>query len=319
MEWLTLGNYLGAVKNWAMLGDDENKSSIFCIADLHAVTVRQIPADLRRRTLSLAAQYIAMGLSPQKHLIYVQSHVPAHSQLAWLLNCFTYVGEASRMTQFKEKSARHGDNVNMGLMAYPVLMAADILLYGADLVPVGDDQRQHLELARNIAIRFNNAYSPTFTVPEGFIPKQGARIMSLLEPDKKMSKSAEAAGASIFFGDTDDEIRKKISRSVTDSGAEIIARADKPGITNLLNIYGACAGKTVTEAQREFAGKTYAQFKSAVAEAVVRVFSPMKGEYDRLMKDKTYLEQVLKDGASQAGRIAGKTLSKVMRKMGFVL
>ena len=317
VEWLTLGNYLGALKNWVKLGDDPAVDSIFAIADLHSVTVRQVPADLRRRTLSFVAQYIAMGLDPEKHLLYVQSHVSAHARLAWLLNCFTYVGEASRMTQFKEKSARHADNINMGLMTYPILQAADILLYGTHFVPVGEDQRQHIELTRDLAERFNNAYSPTFVVPEAYIQKAGAKIMDLQYPEKKMSKSTEAAGGSIFFGDTSAEIIKKINRAVTDSDSEIKLSDEKPGIKNLLTIYSACRGIDILTAEAEFLGKSYAEFKKSVGEAVVDLFAPMQKEYQRLMADKAYLQQVLKDGAERADYLSNKMLAKVMKKMGF--
>lgn len=317
-DFLTLGNYLGAVKSWRDWQDNDDYDCIFGIADLHALTVRQVPAVLRARTLSFIAQYLACGLSPEKNTVYIQSHVHEHAELCWVLNCFTYVGEASRMTQFKEKSAKNADNINMGLMDYPVLMAADILLYKTDLVPVGEDQRQHLEIARDIAERFNNLFSDTFTIPEGFTPKSGARIKSLADPTVKMSKTDDNENATVTILDTPDAIMRKFKRAVTDSGSDIIAADDKPGITNLLNIYCECAGCTLEAAQNEFLGKNYAQFKQSVGEAVVSVLEPIQAQYKRLIADKAYLKDVVKQGADKASYLARKTLAKVYRKVGLV-
>lgn len=313
---LTIGNYIGAIKNWASL--QEEYDCVFAIANMHAITVRQNPAELRQKTLNLLALYIACGIDPQKCILYLQSHVPAHAQLAWVLNTFTYVGEMERMTQFKDKSAKHADNINMGLMDYPVLMAADILLYQADVVPVGIDQRQHLEIARDIAIRFNNAYSPTFTVPEGVYRKVGAKINDLLDPTKKMSKSAENANGSIFLSDDRDTILRKFKRAVTDSDNAIRYDPEhKPGVSNLLSIYSVFADKTVEQSEADFAGKGYGDFKLAVGEVVADKLAPIQGEQAKLLADKAYLDGVFKSGAEQADRIARKTLAKVYKKIGF--
>ena len=311
---LTLGNYIGALRNFARLQDDYD--CIYCIVDEHAITVRQNPADLRRRCMELAAIYIASGIDPQKALIYCQSHVSGHAELGWILNCFTYMGELNRMTQYKDKCAKHADNINAGLFTYPVLMAADILLYQADLVPVGEDQRQHVELTRDIAQRFNGVYSDTFVLPEAFIPKMGARIMSLGNPDNKMSKS-DPDGC-VYLLDKPEEIRRKFKRAVTDSETAVrFDKENKPGVSNLLTIYCAATGKTLEEAEAEFAGQGYGVFKPAVADAVVELLRPIREESERLMADKAYLESVYREGAQRAQYLANKTLSKVQRKVGF--
>ena len=313
---VTIGNYIGAIKNFVTLQDEYD--CIYAVADLHAITVRQDPAALRRNTLELMALFIACGIDPNKCVLFVQSHVPAHCELTWVLNTIAYPGELSRMTQFKDKSAKHAENVNMGLMDYPVLMASDILLYQAALVPVGADQKQHLELTRDLAIRFNNRYSGTFTVPEGYIPKgNGARIMSLADPSRKMSKSDDNPNAFITMSDDRDTIIRKCKRAVTDSGNEVRFAEDKPGVSNLIAIYTAFTGKTIEETEREFAGKGYGDFKLAVGEAVADALAPVQAEKARLCKDKGYLNQVMKEGAEAASRIARKTLSKVYRKVGF--
>ena len=313
---LTIGNYLSTLKDWAEYQNGYN--CYFAMADMHAITVRQVPAELRANTLSLAATFIASGVDPEKCALYVQSHVPCHAELCWALNTFTYVGEMERMTQFKDKSAKHADNINMGLMDYPVLMAADILLYNADYIPVGLDQRQHVEIARDIAQRFNNAYSPTFTVPEGIYLKVGAKINDLLDPTKKMSKSAENANGVIFLDDDKDTIIRKFRRAVTDS--EAVVRYDpenKPGVSNLLSIYTIFTGKSIEEAEREFDGRGYGDFKLAVGEAVAEKLAPIQAEQARLLADKAYLDSVLKSGAERAAYVANKTLAKVYKKIGF--
>ncbi len=313
---LTIGNYVGSIRNW--LAMQEEYECFFAMANMHAITVRQEPAELRRRTLELAALYIACGIDPERCTLYVQSQVPQHAELAWVLNTVTYVGEMERMTQFKDKSQKHADNINMGLMDYPVLMAADILLYQADFVPVGQDQTQHVEITRDIAIRFNNRFGETFTVPKALILKQGAKIGSLQEPAKKMSKSDENPNASVYLTDDKDAIVRKFKRAVTDSGSEIrYAPDEKPGISNLLTIYAAFAGKTVEEAEKEFAGKGYGEFKLAVGETVADKLAPVQAEQARILKDKGYLGGVLALGAERAFKAARKTLSKVYRKVGF--
>ena len=313
---LTIGNYIGAIRNMVAMQDEY--TCFFAIANMHAITVRQVPAQLRQKTLSLLALYMACGLDPNRCTLYVQSHVPCHAELAWVLNTFTYVGEMERMTQFKDKSAKHADNINMGLMDYPVLMAADILLYKTDVVPVGIDQRQHLEICRDIAIRFNNIYSPTFVVPEGVYPKVGAKIGDLLNPSKKMSKSAENANGTIFMDDDRDTIIRKFKRAVTDSDSEVrYDPENKPGVSNLLSIYTAFSGKSIEEAEREFAGRGYGDFKLAVGEAVADKLAPVQSEQARLLSDKEYLNSVLKAGAERAYKVASSTLSKVYRKIGF--
>ena len=312
---LTIGNYVGSIRNWIDMQDDY--TCYFAIANMHAITVKQDPALLRRHTLELAALYIACGLDPEKCALYVQSMVPQHAELCWALNTVTYVGEMQRMTQFKDKSAKHADNINMGLMDYPVLMAADILLYLADYVPVGADQTQHVEIARDIAIRFNNRYGETFRVPQALIVKQGAKIMSLQEPTKKMSKSDENINASVYLSDDKDTVIRKFRRAVTDSDNRIIASEEKPGVTNLLTIYCAFRGCTLEEAQKEFEGKGYGDFKLAVGETVADAIAPVQAEQKRLLADKAYLSGVLKEGAERAFKTARRTLNKVYRKVGF--
>ena len=312
---LTIGNYLGAIKNWRALEDEYN--CIYCVVDMHAITVRQDPAELRRRTMETLAIYRASGLDPEKVLFFVQSHVPAHAQLAWVLDCYTMFGELSRMTQFKDKSAKNADNINAGLFTYPSLMAADILLYQTELVPVGVDQKQHLELCRDVATRFNQIYGETFVIPDGYITKDGAKIMSLQDPTKKMSKSDSNENAVVRILDSKDDIIRKFKRAVTDSGNEIIHGEGKEGITNLLNIYARFTGKTIEEAEREFEGKGYGDFKLAVGEACADKLAPVKAEFDRLMADKAYLESVMANGANEAYKNARRTMSKVRRKVGF--
>ncbi len=311
---LTIGNYVGAIRNWVKL--QHEFTCFYAIADLHAITVRQVPAELRRHTLELAALYIACGIDPEKCTLYVQSHVSAHAELAWILNTITYVGEMERMTQFKDKAAKHAENVNMGLMAYPVLMAADILLYQAHVVPVGIDQRQHLEITRDIATRFNNRYGETFRIPEAYIVKEGAKIGSLQDPVHKMSKSDENPNASVYMADDRDTIIRKFKRAVTDSDNRIVASEDKPGVTNLLNIYASFKGCTVAEAEKEFEGKGYGDFKLAVGETVADALAPIQAEQKRLLADKAYLGEILARGAQNAAYAARKTLSKVQRKIG---
>lgn len=311
----TIGNYLGALKNWKYMSDDYD--CYYAIADLHAITVRQEPAKLRKQSMEMYALLLAIGLDPQKNVVFVQSHVPEHSQLSWILNCYTQFGEASRMTQFKEKSLKHADNINVGLFDYPVLMAADILLYQADFVPIGADQKQHLELARNIADRFNQAYSPTFTVPEPFFGKVGARVMSLQDPTKKMSKSDTNPKASVSMLDTPDAIAKKFKSAVTDSEAKVYYGDGKDGINNLMSIYSACTGLDFEQIEKDFDGKGYGDFKSAVAEAVIECIKPIQDEYSRLINDKAYLEECTRIGREKASYTAQKTLRKVMKKVGF--
>lgn len=313
----TLGNYIGAVRNWARLQSDYD--CLYMIADLHALTVRQVPADLRKNTREMAALLLAVGIDPKEHVLFTQSHVPAHSELSWVLCCNTQFGELSRMTQFKDKSAKHPDNVNAGLFTYPVLMAADILVYNADLVPVGQDQTQHLEIARDIAGRFNNVYGPTFTLPEGYIPKAGAKIMSLAEPTKKMSKSDTNANAFILMTDDKDTIVRKCKRAVTDSdGAVRFDTAEKPGVSNLMTIYSTFTGKSFDEIESEFAGRGYGDFKLAVAEVTADALAPVQAEFGRILADKAYVDEVLKDGAARAARSANRTVSKVYRKVGLL-
>lgn len=313
---LTIGNYLGAIRNWGRMQDEYD--CLFMLADLHTLTVRQDPARLRANAYELTALYLACGLDPEKSVLFLQSHVSAHTELTWILNTIAYPGELSRMTQFKDKSLKHADNVNMGLMDYPVLMAADILLYQADVVPIGADQKQHLELTRDLAIRFNNRYSETFKVPEAYIGKVGAKIYSLQEPDKKMSKSDENLNAFISMDDDTDAIKRKFKRAVTDSGSEIRRGADKPGITNLLNIYSLFADKSVEDAEREFEGAGYADFKLRVGEAVAAGIEPIRAEKNRLLADKGYIDKLLAEGAAKAEYIANKTLRKVYKKVGLL-
>ena len=314
---LTLGSYMGAIKNWVPLQDEYD--CIYCIVDMHAITVRQDPALLRRRTLEQLAQYIACGLDPEKNTLFIQSHVPAHAELGWVLNCYTMFGELSRMTQFKDKSAKHADNINGGLFTYPALMAADILLYQPDYVPVGNDQKQHVELTRDVAQRFNNVYGEVFKIPEPYIPKTGARIMSLNAPDTKMSKSIPEG--CVFLMEKPEDIQRKFKRAVTDSDSERCVRFDpeaKPGVANLMSIYAAVTGKTIEEIETEFDGQGYGKFKPAVGDAVVECLRPIREEAQRLLADKGYLESVYRAGAEKAAYVANKTLRKVYKKVGFV-
>ena len=312
---LTLGNYLGALKNWVTLSDEYE--CFYSVVDMHSITVRQDPATLRKRARALLTLYIASGLDPKKNCIYYQSHVSCHAELSWILNCFTYMGELNRMTQFKDKAAKHADNINAGLFTYPVLMAADILLYQADVVPVGVDQMQHLELTRDIAERFNNIYGDVFTIPEAYIGKVGAKIMSLQEPSKKMSKSDENPNGSIYLMDDPDTIMRKCKRAVTDSDAQILYRDEQPGVKNLISIYCACTGKTPEEVEKEFDGKGYGDFKVAVGESVVAILKPLQEEVARLNKEKAYIDSIIKENAEKANYYATKTLRKVQRKVGF--
>ena len=314
---LHLGNYLGAVRNWAALPDEFN--CFYFMADLHTLTVRQNPAELRRRSTTQLAQYIACGLDPEKNVLFLQSHVHEHAKLGWILNCYTMFGELSRMTQFKDKCAKNADNINGGLFTYPSLMAADILLYQADYVPVGEDQKQHCELTRDIANRFNNLYGETFKVPEPYIPRVGARIMSLGNPTSKMSKS-DPAGC-VFLMDSPEEISRKFKRAITDSDTERCVRYDpenKPGVANLMNIYASVTGKSFDEIESEFAGKGYGVFKPAVGDAVIETLRPIREEAERILADKAYLKQVYTDGAMKASSVARKTLRKVYKRVGLV-
>lgn len=313
---ITLGNYLGAIKNWGALQDEHN--CIYCVADLHSLTVTQIPAELRKQTLNLVALYIACGIDPQKSTLFIQSHVHEHAELTWILDTIAYIGELNRMTQFKDKSRKHADNINMGLMNYPVLMASDILLYQTDLVPVGKDQVQHLELARTLAERFNSRYSDTFVVPEGLLSKTGSSIKSLQDPSAKMSKSDPNENAYIALTDDVDTIRRKLRRAVTDCDSVVKASADKPAISNLLTIYSLTSGESIADAEKRFEGQGYGVFKDAVADAVIATVEPIQQEQKRLIADKAYLEDVLKQGAENASHLAAKTLSKVYRKVGLV-
>lgn len=317
---ITLGNYLGAIKNWVDLQKDYH--CCYSIVDEHSITVRQDPVLLRKRALDLLKLYIACGINPEENILFIQSHVPAHAQLAWVLNCYTYMGELSRMTQFKDKSRAHADNINAGLFTYPVLMAADILLYQADLVPVGKDQMQHIEITRDIAERFNTLYGNVFKIPEGFMPKAGAKIMSLAEPTKKMSKSDENPKAYISMLDDFNVIAKKIKSAVTDSEGVIEYRdgdETKAGVNNLLTIMSAVTGRTIDSIAADYSGKGYGDFKADVAEAVVEHIKPIRAEYDRLSEDKAYLVDVYTKGAERANRIADRTLKKVYKKIGFIV
>ena len=314
---LHLGNYLGAIKNWGARSD--LYECFYFMADLHTITVRQTPADLRRRTLEQLAQYIACGLDPEKNTLFIQSHVHQHAELGWVLNCYTMFGELSRMTQFKDKSSKHAENVNGGLFTYPTLMAADILLYQPDLVPVGHDQKQHCELTRDVAQRFNGVYGDVFKVPEPYIPETGARIMSLNAPDSKMSKSIPEG--CVFLMEKPEDIQRKFKRAITDSDTENCVRIDpenKPGVANLMTIYSAVTGKTFAEIESEFAGQGYGKFKPVVGDAVIEHLRPIREESQRLLKDKAYLEGVYRDGAQRASYVAEKTLRKVYKKVGFV-
>lgn len=313
---LTIGNYLGAIKNWVKLQDEYN--CYYCVVDMHAITVRQEAAELRRRCLDTMALLIAAGLDPSKNIMYLQSHVSAHAELMWVLNCYTYLGELSRMTQFKEKSKKHESNINVGLYDYPVLQAADILLFGTDLVPIGADQKQHIEITRDIAQRFNNAYGEVFNMPEAYIPKTGARVMSLSEPTEKMSKSDDNANAYISLLDKPEVIQRKIKRAVTDSGGEIRHSEDKPGVSNLMSMLCAITGDSFDKIESDFAGKGYGALKQATADAVCEELAPLQSEYEKLRADKAYLTQVMHDGAEKAGRNSVKILRKVYKKVGFV-
>lgn len=312
---LTLGNYLGALKNWVSLC--EEYECFYSVVDLHSITIRQDPAELRQRARKLLTLYIAAGLDPKKNCIYYQSHVSGHAELAWILNCFTYMGELNRMTQFKDKAAKHADNINAGLFTYPVLMAADILLYQADVVPVGKDQLQHLEITRDIAQRFNAIYGDVFTIPEPYLGKTGAKIMSLQDPDKKMSKSDENANASVYLMDDPDTIMRKFKRAVTDSEGCVRYCEEQPGIRNLIDIYSACTGKTPAEIEKEFDGRGYGEFKTAVGESVVAVLKPLQERFAELSGDKAYIDSIIKENAEKAEYYALKTLRKVQKKVGF--
>ena len=312
---LTLGNYLGALKNWVDIANDY--MTFYCVVDEHSITVRQDPATLRSRARKLLTLYVAAGLDPEKNCIYYQSHVSAHAELAWILNCYTYMGELSRMTQFKDKSAKHADNINAGLFTYPVLMAADILLYQADVVPVGIDQKQHLEITRDIAERFNSIYGETFTIPEIYLGKAGRKIMSLQDPEKKMSKSDENDNASIYLMDDTDTIIRKFKRAVTDSEGCVRYTDDQPGIRNLIDIYCACKDIEPEAVEKEFDGKGYGDFKMAVGEAVVDVLKPLQDRFHDLEKNKDYIDGIIKENAEKAGYYANKTLRKVQKKVGF--
>lgn len=314
---LHLGNYLGAIKNWAERA--QTYDCYYFMADMHTLTVRQVPAELRRRTLEQLATYIACGLDPEKNTLFIQSHVPAHAQLAWILDCYTMFGELSRMTQFKDKSVKNADNINAGLFTYPVLMAADILVYQPDYVPVGEDQKQHVEICRDIAKRFNSVYGEVFKMPEPFIPKEGARIMSLSAPNSKMSKSLPEG--CVFMMDKPEDIMRKFKRAITDCDTVNCVRYDpekKPGVSNLMQIYAACTGKTYEQIELEFEGKGYGALKPAVGEAVVETLRPIREESQRLLADKAYLENVYRAGAEKANRVANKTLRKVYKKVGFI-
>lgn len=313
----TLGNYLGALKNWKMMCDDYD--CLYAVADLHALTVHPEPAKLRQQTLEMFATMLAIGLDPEKNIVFIQSHVPAHAELAWILDCYTQFGEASRMTQFKEKSQKHADNVNVGLFAYPVLMAADILLYQANFVPVGADQKQHLEIARDIATRFNSIRGNAFTLPEPFIGKVGARVMSLQDPTQKMSKSDPNPKASISLMDTPEAILKKFKSAVTDSEACVRYAEGKDGINNLMSIYSCCTGLDYAAIEKEFEGKGYGDFKVRVAEAVIEELRPVQEEYKHLIEDKQYLLDTAAAGAEKAARIANRTLLKAKKKVGLLL
>lgn len=310
----TIANYIGAMRNFVALQNEYD--CIYSVADLHTLTVKQVPAELRARTLNLVALYLACGIDPEKSVVFVQSHVPSHAELTWILNTITYPGELSRMTQFKDKSLRHADNVNMGLMDYPVLMAADILLYGTHVVPVGKDQKQHLEIARDLAERFNNRYSPTFVIPEGIIPKVGANVMSLQDPEHKMSKSDPNENAYISLVDDKDTIIRKVRRAVTDCDGKVAFDENRPGISNLVSIYSAFTGLTPAEIEKKFEGVGYGEFKNETGEAVASVIVPINERKNELLKDKTYLEKVMAEGAEKANYRAKKMLDKVYRKVG---
>ena len=314
---LTLGSYLGAIKNWVAMADDYD--CYYMMADMHTITVRQVPADLRRNTLTQLAAYIASGLDPEKNVLFVQSHVPAHAQLGWVLDCYTMFGELSRMTQFKDKSAKNADNINAGLFTYPALMAGDILLYQADLVPVGGDQKQHVEICRDIANRFNGIYGDTFKIPEPYIPPVGARVMSLTSPENKMSKSDKDPNGCVYMLEKPEDIMRKFKKAVTDSEACVrYDVANKPGVSNLMQIYAVATGKSFDAIEAEFAGRGYGDFKMAVGESVVEMLRPIREETERLLADKAYLETVYRAGAEKASYVANRTISKVYKKVGFL-
>ena len=314
---LTLGSYLGAIRNWAALADEYD--CYYMMADMHTITVRQVPAELRRHTLVQLAAYIASGLDPEKNVLFVQSHVPAHAQLGWVLDCYTMFGELSRMTQFKDKCAKNADNINAGLFTYPSLMAADILLYQADLVPVGGDQKQHVEICRDIAERFNGIYGETFKLPDPYIPQVGARIMSLTSPNGKMSKSDKDQNGCIYMLEKPEDIMRKFKKAVTDSDACVrFDPENKPGVSNLMQIYSVATGRNYDAIEQEFAGQGYGSFKTAVGESVVELLRPIREETERLLADKAYLESVYRAGAEKAAHVANRTLSKVYKKVGFL-
>ena len=314
---LTLGSYLGAIKNWVNMADEYD--CFYMMADMHTITVRQVPAELRKRTMTQLAAYIASGLDPEKNTLFVQSHVPAHAQLGWVLDCYTMFGELSRMTQFKDKSAKNADNINAGLFTYPALMAADILLYQADLVPVGGDQKQHVEICRDIANRFNGIYGDVFKIPEPYIPKVGARVMSLTSPENKMSKSDKDPNGCVYMLEKPEDIMRKFKKAMTDS--EACVRFDpetKPGVSNLMQIYSVATGRDFAAIEAEFAGRGYGDFKKAVGESVVELLRPIREETERLLADKAYLETIYRSGAEKASYVANRTLSKVYKKVGFL-
>lgn len=313
---LTIGNYLGAIKNWVELQDEYDCN--YCIVDLHAITVPQVPKDLRKNTLDVLALYLACGIDPEKSTIFIQSHVRAHAELTWVLNSISYMGQLNRMTQYKEKSRRAEENLNAALFTYPVLMASDILLYDTDLVPVGDDQKQHLELARDLAERFNNRYSPTFTVPEPLIREEGARIMSLQDPEAKMSKSDSDVNGYLLLLDDEATIRRKIKRAVTDSISIVRYSDEQPGLKNLLTIYSIFSNEAIEDIVKRYEGEGYGKFKGDLAEVVVEALRPIREKYEEIRSDKEYLEKVYREGAEKADRKSMKILSKVYRKVGFI-
>lgn len=315
---LTLGNYLGAIKNWVKLQDEDKYDCFYCVVDMHAITVKQEPKELRRRTLEILALYIASGIDPEKNTMFIQSHVPTHSELAWVLTCNSYMGELSRMTQYKDKSGKSGESIGVGLFTYPILMASDILLYGTELVPVGKDQIQHLELARDIAVRFNNAYSDTFKIPEGYVNKSSAKIMDLQNPEKKMSKSEENPNASIDLMDDPKVIRKKISRAVTDTVGKVNYSDEQPGIKNMINIVCSIKGCEPEVIVDQFEGKGYAEFKTFVADTIIEELEPIQIKVKELMSNKKALEEIYRNGAQKATYVSNKILRKVMKKVGFI-
>ncbi len=316
---ITLGNYLGAIRNWVKMQENDEYNCLYALADLHTITVRQDREKLKKNIFDAYASVLACGIDVEKTPFFIQSHVPAHSQLAWILNCYTQYGELSRMTQFKDKSAKHADNINAGLFTYPVLMAGDILLYQADMVPIGADQKQHLELARDIATRFNGIYGNTFTIPDGFIPKDGARVMSLQNPENKMSKSDENINGCVLLTDSDDVIMKKFKRAVTDSEAKVYYGEGKHGINNLMSIYSAVTGLTYEQIEHDFDSKGYGDFKQAVGEAVIAELSPIRKRYEEYIKDRKYLSECYTKADEFANKISQRTIDKCMKKIGFVL